>query len=365
LQAPWGRLSDRLGRRVPFLVLGTAISSALFVLIAASASPWQLILVVLFQAIAVSAVAPIWGALLGEKTGTQGRGRVFGSLSQVAGVAGLAGTILAAFILFGGPETSAHPFQGPFLIAAGIGIASSLVLLLVPERKRAKGAPVDPSPDPRIEGERRADFLYFVKAQSVYNFFMSFAWPLIPITVAGVLGATNLDVVMITVVTAISTVVLQTQVGRLLDRVGPVVLIQASRFLFIFVPLAYGFANSLVWIYLISAFMGVPTAIVNIAFNAYILDVAPAAKRAEYFGQFNGAIGIVTFAGSLLGGYAAWALRAVWPLWLALLAMYLVSAAGRTAGAFLCLHIRDPATYPEAAGSVWRRFEHHHVNGRH
>ncbi|HEV8595555.1 MAG TPA: MFS transporter, partial [Thermoplasmata archaeon] len=58
LQYPWARLGDRTGRRVPFIVLGTILSASLFLLIAASASPWQLILVVMFQAIAISMVAP-------------------------------------------------------------------------------------------------------------------------------------------------------------------------------------------------------------------------------------------------------------------------------------------------------------------
>ena len=365
LQLPWGRLSDRVGRRVPFLVLGSILSSSLFLLIAASASPWQLILIVMFQAIAVSMVAPNWGALLGEKTDHGRRGRVFGALSLIGGIASLAGTLLAAFLVFRAPETQAHAFQLPFMIAGVVGVAAGLVLLLVRETKSVSDGAIPEAFAVLRDGERHRDFLYFVKVQTFYNFFMSFSWPLIPITVAVVLHASNLDIVMITVVSAVSTIVLQTQVGRLLDRVGPVSLIQVSRFLFVLVPLAYGFANNLFWIYLISALMGVPTAIVNVAFNAYLLDVAPPKKHAEYFGVFNGAIGIVTFVGSLAAGYAASWLAAAWGnLWLALLALYLVSFVGRAAGAFLCLRIVDPTKYPESANDVWRRFRHHPANGR-
>jgi MFS family permease len=310
-------------------------------------------------------VVPNWSALLGEKTGFQGRGRVFGNLSRVGGVASLAGTLLAAFIVFHAPPTDAAAFHVPFLVAAAVGVLAALVLLLVREsRAGAEGggeagrATMDP--------ERRSDFLYFVKAQTFYNFFMSMAWPLIPITVVVVLGASNLHIVMITVVSAVSTILLQSQVGRLLDRVGPVALIQASRFLFVIVPLAYGFARDLWVIYLVAGLMGVPTAIVNISFNAYILNVAPPAKRAESFSLFNGAIGIVTFAGTLLGGYLAHALGG-WTgdVWLGLLAVYLISFAGRSVGAFLCLRVRDPTKYPESFDQVWQRLEHFFVNGRH
>ena len=73
----------------------------------------------------------------------------------------------------------------------------------------------------------------------------------------------------------------------------------------------------------------------------------------------------MTFAGTLLGGYLAHALLAVWALPVALLAVYLLSFAGRLAGAFLTLRIRDPARYPESAEQVWRRFERRLVtNGR-
>ncbi len=366
LQLPWGRISDRVGRRVPFIVFGTVVSASLFLLIAASVSPWQVILIVMIQAIALSIVAPNWGALLGEKTEHGRRGRVFGNISMIGGVASLAGTLLAAFLVLRASETAAHAFQLPFVIAAIVGIAAGVVMLLVRETKvlAADGGTSEPA-NPERDAERHRDFLYFVRVQTFYNFFMSFSWPLIPITVAVVLHASNLDIVMITVVSAVSTIALQTQVGRLLDRVGPVTLIQASRFLFVLVPLAYGLANNLLWVYVISALMGVPSAIVNVAFNAYILDVAPPKRHAEYFGLFNGAIGLVTFAGCLISGYTANWLTGVWgDAWLALLAMYLVSFAGRSVGAFLCLRIRDPTGYPESVNDVWRRFHHHTANGR-
>ncbi len=365
LQMPWGRLSDRVGRRVPFIVMGTIVAMSLFLLIAASASPWQLILVVLVQAVATSMVVPNWSALLGEKSSFGTRGRVFGAVSQIGGGMSLAGTLLAAFIVFHAAPTGADGFRLPFVIAAVVGIASAAVLLLVRETKKVAADAPTPPADVANEVARRADFLYFTKVQVFYNFFMSMIWPLAPITVAIVLGATNLHIVMLTVVSAVSTIVLQSQVGKLLDRVGPVALIQASRFLFILVPLAYGFANDLFWIYLVSAVMGVPVAILNIAFNAYVLDVAPPRKHAEYFGIFNGAIGVVTFAGSLLGGYLAHALTGVWPLWVALLAVYLISFAGRTVGAVLCLRIRDPAKYPESVDDVWQRFHGYFANDRH
>ena len=366
LQMPWGRLSDRVGRRVPFIVFGTILSMSLFLLIAASASVWQLILVVLIQAIAVSIVAPNWSALLGERSRFGKRGWFFGRISRAGGIAGLGGTLVAALIVTQFPETSAEGFHLGFVLAAAVGIASGLVLLLVRE---PKGAVTDGAPapvDPAGDAERRADFLHFTKIQSFYNFFMAFAWPLIPITVAVVLGASNLDIVMIAVITSLSTIALQSQVGRLLDRVGPVPLIQASRFLFVVVPLAYALAPNLLVIYVVSALMGVPTAIVNVAFNAYILDVAPPTKHAGYFGTFNGAIGIVTFAGTLIGGYLAHVLTDAWPgnLWLALFVVYMISFVGRGVGAFLSLRIRDPTKYPEPFDNVLTRFNQYLVNGR-
>lgn len=364
LQPLWGRFSDRAGRRVPFVVVGTLVSSSLYLLLAASTSVWQLIVLVLVQAVATSMVVPTWGALLGERTGLRERGRVFGAVSLVASAASLAGTILAGLIIFGGNEADTDAFRLPFLLAVPLGIGSALVLLATRETPNPVSPPVEVDAADPLAEERRSDFRFFVRSQALYNFFQSLSWPLIPITIIVVLGASHLDVVLLAVLTMVSTIALQSQVGRLLDRVGPTVLIQASRFLFVAIPLAYAFAGDLWVIYGIYAVLGVPTAIVNVAFSGYIMNLSSPERHAAYFGVFNGVTGVATFAGTLVGGYLATLLAVGLSLTTALLIVYFLSFAGRMAGALLTMRVRDPTEYPETFGQVWRRFERYFADGR-
>jgi MFS family permease len=80
---------------------------------------------------------------------------------------------------------------------------------------------------------------------------------------------------------------------------------------------------------------------------AYMLDLAPISKRAEYFAGYNTLVGLCTFSGAILGGYLAAYFRGFLVLPIALLVVYSISSAGRTAGAIMHLKVKDPRKYPK------------------
>src|SRR3990170_6211370 len=66
LQLMWGKLSDNLGRRVPFILIGGLITSFLWIPLMFVSSAEQLILVTITQAIFGAMVIPAWTALIGD-----------------------------------------------------------------------------------------------------------------------------------------------------------------------------------------------------------------------------------------------------------------------------------------------------------
>jgi DHA1 family multidrug resistance protein-like MFS transporter len=352
LQIPWGKLSDRLGRRTPFIIVGTSLAALAYLMMIASSTALLVIFAALFQAIATSAVIPAWSALIGEKIPVTARGRSLGSIGRWAGLAGILGSIVAIFVLSGAPPESASVFHLLFAPAFVAGLVAALIILSIRERRSTPKAEVASDSDNENGDEKLGDFRFFVKTQVFYNFFMSFIWPVMSITQVRVLNASNLEVAVLNLIGAVATVAVQLKVGRLMDRVGPVNMISASRFMLVIVPLVYGFASNMYHLYVMNLLLGVALAIGNVAFSGYILDIAPPRKRGEYFANFNTAIGSVTFVGSLIGGYMAFYLTDPWGLWYALLAVYAVSFAGRLAGAIWTLKVKELRNYPERMRDV-------------
>ncbi len=355
LQIPWGRLSDRLGRRTPFIFVGMTLTAIAYLMIIASSTVMLVILAVLFQAVATSAVIPAWSALLGEKIPETTRGTTFGRMNLWAGVAAIVGGLIATFLLFTAAPESSTAYHLPFLVAlfAGLIAAGTIRHLKEPHVKEVKIMGNGGSIKENLDDAKHKDFIYFTKVQMFYNFFKSLIWPIMYFTTVDVLGATNVEIAILALCSSLATVAVQSQVGRLLDRVGPVSLINISRFSLVFVPLIYGFATSIYFLYFLNILLGASIAIINIAYTAYILDIAPKRHKGESFAIYNTGIGIVTFVGSLVGGYLATVFIGITgSLWLGLLVVYLISFSGRLSGAVMSLKIRDPRIYPERITDV-------------
>ncbi|MEM3305094.1 MAG: MFS transporter, partial [Thermoplasmata archaeon] len=342
MQYFWGILSDRMGRRLIFIILGGFISSLMFILYIFSHSPILLISVVIVQSIFGAMVVPAWNAFLGELTSLSKRAAFIGNLSFYSNLSMLfAGVFFIFYAYIYGNSISVYYI--PFYLAGILGVLSSLIMLYAEEEK--KFVPIKKiNFFKKIRQDR--DFSYFLFSQAVYNFSMSISWPLFYITTVDVLKASFLEVGIINIIGILFTVIFLPIFGKMTDRFGPRNFMIISRFLFVPVPLVYGLSNSLIWIYILNALTGFTTAITNIAFLAYLLDVAPREDRGKYIGIYNAIIGVVTFVGSILGGAIAQFLQIYYPLVISLLIVYFISFLGRLTGALMFLKIKEKRKYP-------------------
>jgi DHA1 family multidrug resistance protein-like MFS transporter len=371
MQVPWGKLSDFFRRRIPFLIVGGVMSFSLYFFMVGAINSWHLIIIVAVQLCIGSMMIPTWSALVGDVTTVSNRGSVMSKFFAVATLASVIGTLIGGALIPDVPQgetmSAVKRFGLPFFMAGFMGIFGSAILYEIMEQKRRMYA----SPTTLFKFSLKSfvfisdlkENLYFrnlVVLNTFFNFIMSIVWPILYLTYVDVLHANAFEIGIITVTSTGATLFFQTRVGKLLDLIGPMPQILISRFAFISVPIVYALATEVWHIYALNIALGFASAMANVAFFAYIMDVAPEEKRGEYFAVYNTLIGIATFFGSVIGGYLALLFQNyyVGELVVALGAVYAISAIGRAAGAIWFLRLKDPVKYPETLRGVLKKGFH-------
>ncbi len=342
LQVFWGKLSDRLVKRVPFLVLGNLIIMALWVPMMFVTNSTQLIVLVIIQALLGSMATPTWTALIGDLVPSLRLGRVSASINLWASLGSLAATLASGLIMISVGGSPQNMFFIPFIVAIVSGLVSALIMLRLKERASASS---------NLKGSglldavsfvgKSPDFMKYSIAGAVFNFFMAIAWPLFSITLVRVLNASMLEIALLSVVQLAFTMILQRQMGRLADHRGRKPLLVAYRFSLVTVPLAYAFAPNVYFLIASEAFWGIFMAVGQASMTAYLLDVIPEMHRGSYTAFHNLLMGITTFFGSLLGGYLTDYTISLFGLAVGLQVVYLLSTVGRGVGAATYLTLKE------------------------
>jgi len=346
VQLLWGRLSDKLRRRIPFIFFGSLAVALLWVPMIFVASPAQLIVLLAFQALLGSMATPAWTALIGDLVPAGRLGRANASISKWASVGGLAATVVsgASMITIGG--TLQGMFFVPLAVACVFGLASSLIVLYV---KEPRSSALQDSGDEVRSGFvdllkrawRTRSFAEYCGVAATYEFFMSMSWPLFSITQVKIMNASMLQIALLSVAQTVVLIAFQGWAGRLADTVGRKPLIVFFRFTLVTVPLAYALTGDIDVLIVVSTFWGLSFALGQPAATAYLLDVTPQEHRGSFVALYNLVIGVVTFCGSLIGGYVADYTIALHGLVVGLQIVYAVSVGGRIVGAILHLTLSE------------------------
>jgi len=365
MQVPWGKMSDLFHRRIPFLIVGGILSFSLYFFMIGSLNAWQLIMFVAVQMFIGSMMIPTWTALVGDVTTVKNRGSVMSRFFAVATLAYIIGISAGGLLIR--DSSLVKSYAVPFFLAGISGITASVILYEIAEQKRRMYA----SPKTLFKFSLKSfifisdlkenkNFRNLVVLNTTFNFMMSIIWPLLYVTYVKVLNATAWEIGIITITGMGSALFFQTKVGKLLDLIGPMPQILISRFAFIAYPVVLALSTQIWHIYLLNIALGFATAMANVAFFSYIMDVAPEEKKGEYFAVYNTLIGIATFVGSVIGGYMALLFLEYYHgnLVVGLGAVYAVSAFGRAACSVWFLKLKDPVKYPSTLTAVvkarWR-----------
>jgi len=346
MQVFWGRLSDRIKRRIPFIILGTLIMSTLWIPMIFVTNATQLILLIALQALIGSMATPAWTALIGDLVPSTKLGRANASINLWASIGSVIATIASGIVMLSVGGSPQEMMFIPLLIAAACGITSCVAMLRIKEKKNGEKLNLRKQFTSDFlntlrYAKKHSQFVRYCYVVGVFEFFMSICWPLIARTQVDVLNATMLHIALLSVVQSIVTIAFQSWAGKITDTIGRKPALLIFRLTLITVPLAYAFAPNIEILIVVGAFWGMTMALGNAAVTAYLLDIAPEEHRGSFTAVFNLMIGVTTFFGSLIGGYLSAYTVGIFGLVAGLQIVYMVSMSGRIIGALLHFRLKE------------------------
>jgi len=307
----WGRVADATGMLRELLALGASsvfISSALYsaLMFLGLLNPTTIIAVSAVTSLLASASGPVVAAVVAAVAPPTERNRIYALISNCSVASMMASNIISLAILVFHPGTQG--ILAVMIISAALAAVSIAASLAIPRVHTASaGNPVSIVDLAKgfLEPLKGRPFRVFLAVNTYYNLALSTAWPLFSLFQVRVLKMGSWEVVLLSLVSNASNIVGQHLAGKYAKRGTYRRLALLNRLGLVAVPLVYSVATSPIHLYAMNIFAGVLVGLGNIVFTAYILEIAPQESRATYLGLYNTAVGLATFAGSLIGGAVA------------------------------------------------------------
>jgi MFS family permease len=321
-------------------------------LLVATAS--QLIILLVIQALLGSMITPAWTALIGDLVPHHKLGRVNANINLWATIGALVATLVSGVVMIAVGGSLHEMFLVPVVVAAITGMASSLMIIRIRE-KRSNYQKLGFSKhfvsdvlglDVLTRARRTPQLVKYIYVECTFQFFMSISWPLFAITQISILNASMLQIALLSVVQSFVTILFQGWAGRLADTRGRKPLLFFFRLSLVTVPIAYALSPNMNTLIVVSTFWGFSQALGSASATAYLLDVSPEEYRGSFIALFNLILGVITFFGSLIGGYLSDYVIGIYGTLMGLQIVYLISTVGRTIGAASYLTLKETLKKP-------------------
>jgi len=303
LAAGW--LSDRVGRRKPFVVAGYACAAAAKPLLAVAGTWGHVLGIRILDRFGKGLRTPPRDALLADAAPGPIRGRAFGLHGSMDTAGAVAGPLLAWAVL---PWVGGD-FRAVFLLAfvpALIGIVVLLVGVREIPPQAAPGPLTPPSPPP---GERIK-----VRGAALGGRF----WRFVPVLVCfGIgnssdvflilrsrqLGISEGSIPLLYLTFNVVYAAVSLPGGTLSDRIGRRPVILAGYAMFALVYLGFARAGAAWEAWPLFALYGIYYGFTERIQRAFVADLVPAAARGRAFGIYHAVVGALALPASLLAGW--------------------------------------------------------------
>ena len=316
LRPVFGSLSDRSGRRKPFVVAGYAIANATRPVLAIVAAPWQVLAVRLCDRLGKAIRTAPRDALLADSSDADDRGRAFGFHRAMDHAGAVVGPLIASLVFV----AVGRSYRWLFLLASIPGVLTVLfaafrVREIVPAARTE--APVGVTADGETSTvsslfENRS-FLILLVAILLFTLGNSSdAFLLLR------LGESGVDVAWLPALWAALHVVKTVSVypcGILSDRFGRRPMLLVGWAFYALVYAGFAILSEPAAIAALFVGYGLFYGLTEGAERALIADLVEPGRRGAAFGIYNGALGIAALPASLLTG-AIWQLAGSGPAFL-------------------------------------------------
>ncbi|HEY2745318.1 MAG TPA: MFS transporter [Polyangia bacterium] len=325
-----GRISDRLARRKPLVVLGYGISSLVRPIVGFATHPWHVLATRVADRFGKGLRSSPRDALLADATEPSQRGRAYGFHQAMDNAGALVGPLVATALLAVGVR-----MRSVFWFAAIPGALAMVTLVFgVKESQRSDGSD-EPARNGRSDARFSPTLRRYLVCVGLFGLGNSSdAFLLLRGQQCGVPVAW---IPMLWMAHNGTKAALSTWGGALSDRLGRRRVIIAGWSLYAVTYLLFGLASRAWQIWALFVVYGVYYALVEGSEKALVADLVPAGARGRAFGWFNAVIGVAALPASMAFGALA-------DRFGALVAFTVSASLAAAASASLVLLVRTPAS---------------------
>ena len=297
----FGNLSDRLGRRVPFIRTGYTLSAFSKPLLAIFTYPLWIFMARTMDRLGKGIRTSARDALLSDESSKENRGKVFGFHRGMDTLGAAIGPFIALIFLYFYPDR----YKVLFFIAFLPGLLAILLTLFLKDKKQSSKFD---------ESDKSIGFFsflsYWKRADKTYKYLLIglLAFTLLNSSDIFLLLAVKnrgfSDTAMIGLYIFYNMVyaLFSYPLGSLGDRIGLKKVLIFGLILFSFVYICFGFANSIIVFGLLFLVYGLYAASSEGIFKAMISNIADKQDTATAIGFYNSFSSIFAFFASTAGG---------------------------------------------------------------
>jgi MFS family permease len=272
---------------------------------------------------------PSWMSVTNDTVPIEGRGRYLGSRNFIMNITGMLSILLAGKLI--------TVFVGNKGYQVALGLAFVFSMLSIFCYSRIKEESPTPGNPLAIQNVSLRSIFRLLKSQpqfvsllivtAVWNFSLNIAGPFFTVQMVNGLHFTATSIGFLAVVTSLTTILTQNQIGSLTDRIGPRKLQLISMFLIPLLPLTWLFCTKVWQIAINNAFSGVFWGCYNLVSFALLLMYIPKDAVPRFSAIFQIVVLLSLAAGSFVGSM----IIDVWNFY----GVCIVSGIGRFVAAFM------------------------------
>ncbi|ARM76701.1 MFS transporter [Acidianus manzaensis] len=270
------------------VALGTFLTGILWIIL--SIIPFNILFTGMYLTLDAFMGISLYGwYLIMDKVSYTSRGKILAQYSFYSTLGGLIATLITGFIV--GDDFS---LVREFFIITGI--------LTLTDGYIAINFDVDSDPSSIKIGKISRELKNYLLITFFFSIVWSLAWPLFPMAQVYVYHMNFMEIAIISVISGISTLILQRKIGYLVDNHRKIMMF-TGRLLLATFPLAYALSTTIYEIYLANIVAGFTNSVNSTAYLSYLYDSSSNARKSV--GIYNAIEGLGYLVGASIGSIIA------------------------------------------------------------